>query len=112
MTCAWIFCLLALTSLPATLTVAFGLHVFPHWLVDVGLISLVAWIAQTFLQLVLLSVIMVGQNVEEAAADARAAKTFYDTETIVDRLDLHTQGGIEILDGKLNRILQHLGEDP
>ena len=54
---------------------AFGLRVFPHWLVAVGLIALVAWIAQTFLQLVLFPVIMVGQNVQQAASDARAAKT-------------------------------------
>jgi hypothetical protein len=74
MTCAYIFCLLSLLSLPAVLTEAFGLHFFPHWLVAVGLIALVAWIAQTFLQLVLLSVIMVGGNVTAAAGDARAAK--------------------------------------
>src|ERR1700722_13520832 len=59
MTCAWVFSVLALVSLPAVLTTAFGLAVFPHWLVAVGLIALIAWIAQTFLQLVLLSVIMV-----------------------------------------------------
>jgi hypothetical protein len=94
MTCAWIFCLLALLSLPAVLTQAFGLRFFPHWLVAVGLIALVAWIAQTFLQLVLLSVIMVGSNVGQAAADARAAKTFEDAEVIVDRLDTRTEGGL------------------
>ena len=94
MTCAWVFCLLALLSLPAVLTEAFSLHFFPHWLVAVGLIALVAWIAQTFLQLVLLSVIMVGQNVQQAASDARAAKTFEDTERIVDALDLKTEGGL------------------
>lgn len=95
MTAAWLFCLLALLSLPAVLTQAFGLHFFPHWLVAVGLIALVAWIAQTFLQLVLLSVIMVGQNVQQAAGDARSAKTFEDTEVIVDRLDERTEGGIK-----------------
>ena len=94
MTAAWIFCLLALLSLPAVLTQAFSLHFFPHWLVAVGLIALVAWIAQTFLQLVLLSVIMVGQNVQQAASDARAEKQFDDTERIVDALDLKTEGGL------------------
>jgi hypothetical protein len=97
MTCAWIFCLLALLSLPAVLTQAFHLHVFPSWLVAVGLIALVAWIAQTFLQLVLLSVIMVGQNVQQAASDARAAKTFDDVETIAAILDLHTEGGLAVI---------------
>ena len=60
MTCAWVFCLIALLSLPAILTEAFHLTFFPHWLVSIGLIALVAWLAQTFIQLVLLSVIMVG----------------------------------------------------
>lgn len=104
MTMAWIFSLLALVSLPAVLTEAFSLHMFPHWLVSVGLIALVAWIAQTFLQLVLLSVIMVGQNVQQEASDVRSAKTFEDTEEIrsdvkmaLDRLDEHTAGGIKTI---------------
>jgi hypothetical protein len=37
---------------------------------------------------------MVGQNVQSAAADARAVKTFEDTEKILDRLDTHTAGGL------------------
>jgi branched-subunit amino acid permease len=62
-------------------------------------IIIVAWIAQTFLQLVLLSIIMVGQTVQSVASDARAAKEFADTETILDRLDVNTAGGIkEVLD--------------
>ena len=109
MSCAWFFCVLALVSLPAVLTTAFGLTIFPHWLVAVGLIALIAWIAQTFLQLVLLSVIMVGQNVQQQASDARAAKQFEDTEVIVDRLDTKTQGGIEVLHVELKKILDHLG---
>ena len=95
MSCAWIFCLLALASLPAVLTQAFHLHVFPSWLISVGLIALVAWIAQTFLQLVLLSIIIVGSNVQAEASDARAAKTFEDCERLLDRLDEHTKGGIK-----------------
>ena len=104
MSCAWAFCLLALLSLPAVLTQALHVHWFPSWLVAVGLIALVAWIAQTFLQLVLLSVIMVGQNVQQAASDARAAKTFEDTESAnasldvaLDRLDVTTEGGIKAI---------------
>ncbi|HWX45388.1 MAG TPA: hypothetical protein VNY52_08700, partial [Solirubrobacteraceae bacterium] len=62
------------------------------------------WIAQTFLQLVLLSVIMVGQNVQSLAADARSANTFKDAETILDRLDVHTQGGLQVILERLNEI--------
>ena len=59
MWCAYVFALLALISLPAAL----GSH---------DPIIIVAWVAQTFLQLVLLPIIIVGQNVQAAASDARA----------------------------------------
>jgi hypothetical protein len=86
MACAYVFALIALISLPAAISSG-------------QVIIIVAWIAQTFLQLVLLSIIMVGQSVQSAASDARAAKEFADTETILDRLDVHTAGGIkEVLD--------------
>ena len=48
-----------------------------------GVATIVGWIAQTFLQLVLLSVIMVGQNVQADAADARAEATWLDAEAIL-----------------------------
>jgi hypothetical protein len=104
MSCAWIFCLLALASLPAVLTQAFHLHVFPSWLISVGLIALVAWIAQTFLQLVLLSIILVGSNVQAEASDARAAKTFDDVEVLLDRLDEKTEGGIKTVLDAVNAL--------
>ncbi len=86
MACAYLFAVIALISLPAALSSG-------------QVIIIVAWIAQTFLQLVLLSIIMVGQTVQSAASDARAAKQFADTETILDRLDVDTAGGIrEVLD--------------
>ena len=86
MACAYIFAGIALVSLPAAISSG-------------QVIIIVSWIAQTFLQLVLLSIIMVGQSVQSAASDARAAKQFADTETILDRLDVHTAGGIkDVLD--------------
>lgn len=86
MACAYVFAVIALISLPAAINSG-------------QVIVIVAWIAQTFLQLVLLSIIMVGQTVQSAASDARAAKEFADTETILDRLDVHTAGGIkDVLD--------------
>jgi hypothetical protein len=100
MTCFWVFCALSLCSLPSVLSGFEVFHgVFPPWMVKVSIIALVAWIAQTFLQLVLLPSIMVGQNLQNEAADARSAKTFEDVEVVMDRLDTHTQGGLrEILD--------------
>jgi hypothetical protein len=79
MACAYAFAILALISLPDA--------------IKAGRPAIISWIAQTFLQLVLLSIIMVGQSVQSAASDARAAKEFSDTETILDRLDTHTAGG-------------------
>ena len=58
MWCAYIFAAIALISLPAALRTGDPLVI-------------VAWVAQTFLQLVLLSIIMVGQ---QAQADAVAQK--------------------------------------
>ncbi len=58
MWCAYIFAAIALISLPAALRSGDPLII-------------VAWIAQTFLQLVLLSIIMVGQ---QASSDAVAQK--------------------------------------
>jgi hypothetical protein len=73
-------------------------------LVKASLIALVSWIAQTYIQLVLLSVIIVGQNIQSTASDARAAKTFEDTEVVVDRLDEHTKGGIKTILDRLDQI--------
>lgn len=96
MACAYLFALLALVSLPAVLIEAGVLSgtAVPAFFTKPGLILVVAWIAQTFLQLVLLSIIMVGQRVQSAASDGRAVKQFQDTELILDRLDTHTAGGI------------------
>jgi hypothetical protein len=105
MTCAYVFSLLALISLPAILSAFKVFHAtFPSWLVKASLIALVSWVAQTYIQLVLLSVIIVGQNVQSEAADARATKTFEDTEIVVDRLDEHTVGGIKLILDRLDHI--------
>lgn len=105
MTCAYIFSVLALISLPAILSAFKIFHTaFPNWLIKASVIALVSWIAQTYIQLVLLSVIIVGQNIQSAASDARAAKTFEDTEIVVDRLDEHTAGGIKTILDRLDQI--------
>ena len=62
MWCAYIFAAIALVSLPA----AINSH---------NLITIVGWIAQTFLQLVLLSIIMVGQNVSSASVEQKITET-------------------------------------
>ena len=62
MWCAYLFAIIALISLPA----AIASH---------NLFILISWIAQTFLQLVLLSVIMVGQDIQSRKAEERTDKT-------------------------------------
>lgn len=91
MWCAYVFAVLAFIGLPAAL--------------KPGGEGIIAWIAQTFLQLVLLSVIMVGQNVQSEASDARAERTYEDAVAILDRLDIHTQGGIKDLADRLDEVL-------
>jgi uncharacterized membrane protein len=79
MWCAIAFTLLALVSLPDA--------------VRGGRATMIAWIAQTFLQLVLLSVIMVGQNLQNKHSEARANANF----------DVNVKAELEV-----ETILQHL----
>ncbi|MHB8329132.1 MAG: hypothetical protein ACYDD6_05860, partial [Acidimicrobiales bacterium] len=67
---------------------------FPAVIIKASIIALVSWVAQTFLQLVLLPSLMVGQNLQNEAADARSAKTFEDVERLMALLDLKVAGGI------------------
>src|SRR5271155_3713764 len=99
MACAYLFCLIALTSLPAILIEAGVLTSsdVPKFLTKPGLILIVAWIAQTFIQLVLLSIIMVGQDVQSIASDARAEQTFKDTQAILEAMNTETAGGLRVI---------------
>jgi uncharacterized membrane protein len=80
MWCAIAFTVLALVSLPEAL----------HG----GKATTISWIAQTFLQLVLLSIIMVGQNLQNRHSELRADADYEtdmeakkDIETLTKRLD-------------------------
>lgn len=70
MWCAYAFTILALISLPEAIKGGTG--------------TLIAWIAQTFLQLVLLSIIMVGQKVAAVASDKQAYQTYKDAEALLE----------------------------
>lgn len=96
MWCAIFFCVLAIISLPAALQ--------SH-----SPIIIVAWIAQTFLQLVLLPIIMVGQNLQNAHTELQAQADFetnIEAEKRVEELQ-NTIGFIE--NEKLDAIMTHLG---
>jgi hypothetical protein len=95
MACAYVFALITLISLPDK--------------IKEGKKGIIEWVAQTFLQLVLLSIIMVGQRVQGAASDARAEDTDENTKKLIDLLDVHTKGGladvmaaVEQLDAKVS----------
>ena len=70
MWCAYAFAALALVSLPSAIT--------SH-----NADTLVSWVSQTFLRLVLLSVIIVGQNVPATAADKRAEATYNEADAVL-----------------------------
>ncbi|MHB1988672.1 MAG: hypothetical protein ACYCSF_11925 [Acidimicrobiales bacterium] len=69
MWCAYIFAIIAFIGLPPALRP--------------GGEGIISWIAQTFLQLVLLSIIIVGQNIAAASSDARSENTYKDAEAIL-----------------------------
>jgi hypothetical protein len=91
MWCAYLFTVLALVSLPAALQ--------SH-----DKIIIVAWIAQTFLQLVLLPIIIVGQNVQAAASDQRAEDTYKDAEAVLHEA-LQIQAHLQVQDQILQRLV-------
>jgi hypothetical protein len=91
---AYLFVALTLVSLPAAIQ--------SH-----DKIIIVAWIAQTFLQLVLLPIIIVGQNVQARAADKRAQQTYADAEAILQeslQLQTHLQAQDTVLDDLVRRL--------
>jgi len=95
MWCAIAFTILALVSLPDA--------------IRGGRATIISWIAQTFLQLVLLSVIMVGQNLQSKHSEARAETDFdvnVKAETEIEAILQHLENQNEKLDEistKLNK---------
>jgi hypothetical protein len=91
---AYIFTLLALVSAPAAFQSG-------------NRIIIVAWIAQTFLQLVLLPIIIVGQNVQAAAADARSLATYNDASAVLEEAK-QIQAHLKVQDDAIRQILEAL----
>ena len=93
MWCFWVFNGIALVSLPSAIRSG-------------NLTVLINWVSSNWIQLILLPALMVGQNLQNVAADARAAKVFEDIETVkrdmvtaLDRLNTNTAGGLkDVLD--------------
>ncbi len=97
MWCAYAFAVLALIALPSAL--------------GGGLFPLIQWVSQTFIQLVMLSVIMVGQNILGRAADKRADMTYRDAEAILqeaEQIQAHLKAQDEALNALLDRVEANL----
>jgi hypothetical protein len=91
---AYLFALLALISLPSAVSSG-------------STIIIVAWIAQTFLQLVLLPVIIVGQNIQAKAADKRADQTYKDAEAVLHECQ-ELQAHLIVQDQVLSQIVSKI----
>jgi len=66
---AYLFTIIALFALPSA--------------IKQGTYYVVVWLSSSFLQLVLLPIIIVGQNIQAAAADKRAEDTYKDAEAVL-----------------------------
>jgi hypothetical protein len=95
MWCAYAFAALALVSLPAAI-------------LSGNPVVLVSWISQTFLQLVLLSIIIVGQNVLAAASDKRAEATYEDADAVLHTA-LQIQEHLVAQDAEIEKIVATMG---
>jgi hypothetical protein len=98
MWCAYLFAAIALVSLPAAIRSG-------------QLIVIVAWVAQTFIQLVLLSIIIVGQNVQSAASDKRAEETYRDAEAVLHEAK-QIQAHLLAQDKVLEDLIEHVKGQP
>jgi hypothetical protein len=95
MWCAYLFTLLALVSAPSAFSSG-------------NRLIIVSWIAQTFLQLVLLPIIIVGQNVQAAAADARSEATYKDAAAVLEEAK-QIQAHLLAQDAEIEKIVAALG---
>ena len=89
MVCAYVFAAVALISLPSALS--------SH-----NLTIIIAWVSSNFLQLVLLPVIIVGQNLQARAADKRGLQTYQDAEAVLHeamQIQQHLLAQDKILEG-------------
>jgi len=89
MICAYVFGIIAVISLPSAIT-------------SRNLTIIIAWVSSNFLQLVLLPVIIVGQNLQAKASDKRAADTYRDAEAVLHEaieIQKHLQAQDQVLAG-------------
>ena len=109
---------LFLTSIVGTMWAAYLFSIlafvsFPSAIRSGNSIIIVAWIAQTFLQLILLPIIIVGQNILGKAADKRAEQTYKDAEAILHeclQIQAHLAAQDDVQSKELAELRQLIGE--
>ena len=102
MWCAYAFACIALIGLPAVL----GLTIVPA-----RFSTIVFWVSSEFLQLVLLAVIIVGQNIQSQASDKRAEATYQDADAVLHEA-VQIQAHLEAQDAAIEHILALIGGGP
>jgi hypothetical protein len=90
---AYIFTVLALFALPSA--------------IKQGTYFIIVWLSSSFLQLVLLPIIIVGQNIQAAASDKRAEETYKDAEAVL-RESEEIQKHLLAQDEVISAIMAHL----
>jgi len=96
MWCAYAFAGLAFVALPSALS-------------DGSVLALIQWISQTFIQLVMLSVIMVGQNILGRASDKRAEMTYKDADATfheAEQIQAHLLAQDAAINSMLDKIIK------
>ena len=93
MWCAYAFTILALFALPSA--------------IKQGTYFVVVWLSSSFLQLVLLPIIIVGQNIQAKASDKRSEETYKDAEAVLkesEEIQKHLLAQDEVISGILARL--------
>ena len=92
---AYLFTAIALFALPSA--------------IRQGTYFVVVWLSSSFLQLVLLPIIIVGQNIQAKAADERADATYRDADEILKEA-LKIQEHLEVQDTKLLHLIEKMAK--
>jgi hypothetical protein len=90
---AYVFTVLALFALPDA--------------IKQGTYFIIVWLSSSFLQLVLLPIIIVGQNIQAAASDKRAEDTYKDAEAVLKEAE-EIQRHLLAQDEVISAIMAHL----
>lgn len=90
---AYVFTVIALFALPDA--------------IKQGTYFVVVWLSSSFLQLVLLPIIIVGQNIQAKAADKRAEETYQDAEAVLHEAT-QIQAHLAAQDKEISSILARL----